>query len=241
MSAFDRVPENFSLGSLLRGEADVIAGWVTRRSLRSVLTHTLVIVAGAGVFGAAIGSWRGTEQAANSALKLPLVLLGTAAGNALLNGLLAPLLGLDLRLREAFAAVLLSFALAAAILGAVAPLMAFLVWNCPPAAAGATADAAHNALMLTLVAAVAFAGVTANVRLFQLLRRIGGDTRAAWRLLFAWLAVNLLLGSQLSWIARPYVGKAGQPVVFVQANAFQGSFFEEIARAGRELWAHFFQ
>lgn len=228
-----------SLGPLLRGEAEVIAGWITRWTAGHTLRQVGLIIAGAGAFGAAMGSWRGVEQAAYSAVKLPLILLGTAAGNALLNGLLAPLLGLNLRLREAFAAVLMSFAIAAAILGGLAPLMAFLVWSCPTAAApGAAADAAHNALMLTLVAAVAFAGVAANVRLLGLLRRLGGDRRVAWRLLLAWLAVNLLLGSQLSWVARPYVGKAGEPVVFAQANAFQGSFFEEVARAARELHEH---
>jgi hypothetical protein len=232
----------FSLGPLLRGEAVVIAGWITRWTAGHTLRQVALIAAGAGAFGAAMGSWRAPEQAAYAAVKLPLILLGTAAGNALLNGLLAPLLGLNLRLREAFAAVLMSFALAAAILGAFSPLMAFLVWNLPPPVAGMQVSAAaHSGLLLTLVGLIAFAGVTANVRLFQLLRRLaGGTTGPAARLLFAWLAVNLLLGSQLSWVARPFIGKAGVPVVFLTDEAFQGSFFEELARATGELWAHFF-
>ncbi len=228
-----------TLGPLLRGEAEVIAGWITRWTAGHTLRLVALIAAGAGAFGAAMGSWRAPEQAAFAAVKLPLILLATAAGNALLNGLLAPLLGMDLRLREAFAAVLMSFALAAAILGAFSPLMAFLVWNLPPPVADSTtAVAVHNGLLLTLVGLIAFAGVTANVLLLQLLKHLGGAC-VAWRLLLAWLAVNLLLGSQLSWIARPFINKAGEPLHFFVPHALDGSFFVEVARAVSELWKHF--
>ncbi len=229
----------FQLGPLLRGEAEVIAGWITRWTAGHTWRHVALIVAGAGAFGAAMGVWRAPAQAGFSAVKLPLILLATAAGNALLNGLLAPLLGLNLRLREAFAAVLMSFALAAAILGAFSPLMAFLVWNLPPLNSGSSANAmAHSVMLLTLVAVIAFAGVTANLRLLQLLRRLGGEVIAP-RLLFAWLAVNLLLGSQLSWILRPFIGTPSLPVEFLRTGAFHGNFFESVFSTIRQLWPDF--
>ena len=232
----------FPVGALLRGETATIAEWITGWTAGRTAQQILTIVAGAGAFGAAMGSWRAPEQALWSAVKLPFVLLGTAAGNALLNGMLAPLLGVELRWRETLAAVLTSFTLAAAILGAFSPLMIFLVWNLPPPAPGASvAVAAHSVLLLTLVGAIAFAGVTANVRLWQLLQRLGAGAASALRLLFAWLTVNLLLGSQLSWIARPFIGKADIPVHFTDPHALDGNFFEEVARAAVELWAHFFR
>ena len=239
MTTSQKVAGNPSeLGALLRGEAEVLAGWVARWSAGRMVRQVAVIAAGAGAFGAAMGSWRAPEQAAFAAVKLPCILLATAAGNALLNAMLAPLLGLNLGLRASLAAVLASFALAAAILGAFSPLMAFLVWNLPPLTPGTTVTAsAHSVMLLTLVGVIAFAGVTANVRLLQLLRQLaGGDAVVARRILCAWLAVNLLLGSQLSWTLRPFIGTPGLAVEFLRADAFHGNFFESVFHSIRQLW-----
>ena len=211
MSANSPLVGKFSLGPLLRGEAGVIADWIAHWTAAHTLRQVALIAAGAGAFGAAMGSWRAPEQAAFAAMKLPLILLATAAGNALLNGLLAPLLGLNLRLREAFAAVLMSFALAAVILGAFSPLMAFLVWNLPPLTPGGTENVtAHSVMLLTLVAVIAFAGVTANVRLLQLLGRLAGGARGtAARLLFA-SSLPRPLQVMVRWIA-PFCGPSCWP------------------------------
>jgi hypothetical protein len=226
----------FDVGSLLRGEPERMVGWLATGTARRSLQHAVVVLVGAGAFGAAMGSWRAPEQAAWSALKLPLLFLATATGNALVNGMLGPLLGLNLRLRESFAAVLTSFAAMAAMLGAFSPLMAFLVWNLPPPQPGVpVALAARSAMLLTLVGMIAFAGVAANWRLLGLLRRLARNGAAALRLLFAWLAVNLLLGSQLAWISRPFIGQAEFPVTFVEPHALEGNFFEELFRSAREL------
>jgi hypothetical protein len=94
-------------------------------------------------------------------------------------------------------------------------------------------------LQLTTVAAVAFAGIAANVRLFQLLRSSTGDTAAARRLLFAWLAANLLLGAQLGWIGRPFFGQPDLAVEFFRPDAFAGNVLEKVAYNARELFSAF--
>ncbi len=237
MNTGQNQPAHFALGPLLRGEATVITGWITRWTGGHLLRPAALIVAGAGAFGAAMGSWRAADQALYSAIKLPFILLATAAGNALVNGMLAPLLGLNLRLRESLASVLLSFALAAVILGAFSPLMAFLVWNLPPLRPGVAVTAmAHSVMLLTLVTVIAFAGLASNLRLRQLLRRLGDSEAKATRLLLAWLAVNLLLGSQLSWILRPFIGSPGLPVEFLRDGALHGNFFESVFHSVRQLW-----
>ena len=48
-----------------------------------------VILAGSGVYGATIGIGRAPLQAFYTAVKFPLLILLTTAGNALLNGMLA--------------------------------------------------------------------------------------------------------------------------------------------------------
>jgi len=83
-----------------------------------------------------MGSWRDPLQAVYTGIKLPLVMLLTTAGNGLLNGMLAPLLGLNLTFRQSFAAVLISFAVTSIVLGALSPVALFIVYNTPPLARG---------------------------------------------------------------------------------------------------------
>src|SRR5258708_309441 len=102
-----------AMAALLRDDATVLDGTVRTADVRQVARHVGVIIIGAGVFGAAMGAWRSPTQALYTALKFPLIVLLTTLGNALLNGMLAPLLGLNLGFRESLRAVLLSFTVAA--------------------------------------------------------------------------------------------------------------------------------
>ena len=80
-----------------------------------------------------MGSWRGSWQAFYTGIKLPLVILLTTLGNGLLNGMLAPLLGLNLTFRQSLAVVLMSFDdRLSVLLGALSPVAWFVVWNTPP-------------------------------------------------------------------------------------------------------------
>ena len=223
-------------GVLLRGEPEPIAAWTRGWSARRALFYMTLIAAGAGLYGASMGCWRGPEQAIYSAIKLPIVVLLTTFGNALLNGMLAPLLGLNIPFRQSFSAIVMSFTIAAAILGAFSPLIAFMVWNAPDLASKSLSGSAYNFILLTHVSAIALAGFTGNARLFQLLARLGGGRAVAFRVLCAWLASNLFLGSQLSWILRPFIGSPLLPVEFVRKAAFHGNFFEAVLHSLRQIF-----
>jgi len=221
-----------SLGLLLRGEPASMRAWVERWEPRQLAICLAVILAGAGLYGAAMGAWRAPLQALFVALKFPAILLLTTLGNALLNGMLAPLLGVPISFRQSLLAILVSFTVAAAILGSFSPLAAFMVWNAPPIAAEARLSSGpYSFILLTHVAVIAFAGITANVRLWQLLRQLSGSSAGARRVLLGWLTGNLLLGSQLAWILRPFIGSPTLPVEFVRATAFQGNFYEAVYRS----------
>ncbi|MEY4386287.1 MAG: hypothetical protein RLY20_1570 [Verrucomicrobiota bacterium] len=223
--------EDRSLGALLRGEVAALTAWTANwRALHFSRDVTLIVV-GAGLFGAAMGCWRDPWQALYAGIKLPLILLLTATANGLLNAMLAPLLGLRIAFRQSFLAILASFALAAAILGAFSPLAAFVIWNAPPLTEGAHNADTRAAIMLLLVVVIAFAGIAANVRLLQLLRSLAGGKTAALRVLFAWLAANLFFGSQLSWVLRPFIGSPLLPVQFLRPDAFKGGFFDDVFHA----------
>ena len=216
------------IATLLRGETETISAWSERPDARRFALHVAIIILGAGLYGAAMGWWRDPQQALFTAIKFPLVILLTTMGNALINAMLAPLLGLNIPFRQSFSAILMSFTVAAAILGAFSPVLAFMVWNAPPISPAAIQGATYNLIKLANVAVIAFAGTTGNTRLFQLLARLGGSRAVALRVLFAWLTINLFLGSQLSWILRPFIGAPTLPVEFFRATALHGNFYENV-------------
>src|SRR5947207_377395 len=221
---------------LLRGETKPIAQWLERWNTPRVLLYVTVILSGAGLYGAAMGWWRAPRAALYTAVKFPLIILLTTLGNALLNGLLAPLLGLNLRFRQSLQAILMSFTIASAILAAFSPLIWFLVWNVQPMTLGAQIPVqTYLSIQLTQVAVIAFVGIAANLRFMQLLYRMSGNTAVARRVLFSWLAGNLFLGSQLVWILRPFIGSPFLEVQFLRPNAFEGNFYESVLYSIRHL------
>lgn len=214
--------------TLLEGQGSTLLRWTQPGHVRTTAMNMAVIFLGAGCYGAAMGWWRDPLQGAYVALKFPLVILLTAFGNALLNAMLAPLLGLNIGFRQSLLAILMSFAITAAILGAFSPLTAFVVWNAPVMTPDVKSTLTYGFIKLLHVALIAFAGIAGTVRLLQLLAQLGGSKTVARRVVFAWLAGNLFLGSQLTWIARPFIGSPQLPVVFLRDTAFQGNFYENV-------------
>lgn len=208
---------------LLRGDFQSVPAW----NYRTLSHYAAWIVIGSGLYGAAMGWWHSPLQAFYVAVKFPLIILLTAGGNALINGMLAPQLGLNMSFRESLAANLMSYTISSAILGAFAPIIWFMVWNAP--AARSFTD--YSLFLFLHVAAIAIAGIAGNARMLGALVKWGGSPAAANRVLWAWLATNLFLGSQCSWILRPFIGAPGLPVEFVRNNALKGNFYESLAHS----------
>jgi hypothetical protein len=222
---------------LLRGETAALREWSERWEWRRLSFNVTVIIAGAGLYGAAMGCWRDPLQALFVAIKLPLIVLLTAIGNALLNGMLAPLLGVNIPFRQSFLAIVMSFAVASAILGSFSPLLAFVVWNAPAMSPSfKISGGTYSFMMLAHVGMIAFAGIAANLRLLRLLRELAVNPAAANRVLFAWLAGNLFLGSQVSWILRPFIGSPDLPVQFVRDHPLAGNFYEAVFNSAVRLF-----
>jgi hypothetical protein len=129
----------------------------------------------------------------------------------------------------------MSFALAALILGAFAPITLFIWYNAPPLASK-NAILGHSVMLLTHVFAIAFAGVMANRRLLDLLRHMAGRAATARAILFSWLAGNLFLGAQLSWNLRPFIGAPALAVQFLRDDPLRGNFYEAVWRAFLHLF-----
>ena len=182
------------------------------------------------LYGFTVGFWRSPLMGVYVAIKLPLLIVLTLLCNALLNGLLGTLLGSRLGFRQSWFALLSSFALAALILGSLAPVTFLLACNAPPPDSPAAATS-HSAYLLTHTLLIAFAGISANVHLHRMLGHHAPTPAAAKATLFSWLAGNGFLGAQFSWILRPFFGSPSLEVAFLRPDPLRGTFYESVWRS----------
>jgi len=223
----------------MRADAHLLCKWVVRQRTQLIWFCIALIIVGSGIYGATVGIWREPLQALYTGIKLPLVILLTTIGNGLLNGMLAPLLGLQVNFRQSFVLVLISFAHASFILAGFSPLALFLVWNTPPLdAMTRLSSPEYGFLQLMLAGFIATAGIIGNVRLLPLLRRWTSSHAIARRVLFVWLATNLFLGSQIAWVLRPFIWDPAGKTQFIGREYFRGSFYETVFEATRRLIAN---
>lgn len=210
---------------LCRGDADRIAGWIKEGGWGWTLFCCGVVTLGACLYGATVGMWQAPRQAFYASIKFPLLLLLVVLGNAALNAMLAQVLGLGLTFRQTLLAILMSFVIVVLILGALVPISWFLAFSAP-LPTSTSCDQAYSVVLLFHVAAIAYAGVAANIRLYRFLRKLSGDRGLAFKVLFGWLAGNLFLGTQLSWIMSPFIGSPHVEVQIVQDHILEKNFFE---------------
>src|SRR2546422_2312205 len=101
--------------ALLRGDVERLSASVTASDLYSFAGYFAVILVGSGLYGCTMGIWRAPLQSLYTAIKFPLLIFLTCAGNGILNGMLAQLLGSGLSFKQTTFAILMSFAIAAII------------------------------------------------------------------------------------------------------------------------------
>ena len=216
--------------TLLRLDAAIVERVRREDRLGELARSALVaIVLGAGAYGVAFGLWRAPTQALYGAIKLPLVLLGVALVTAASSAVLAPLLGARLRPMQAITSLLASLAVTSSILGALAPVSILLVLSCPPAGSPGEAAIAQS-LVLAHTLVIAVSGTAGVLALVSLIARLVPSRAIAKRVVLAWMATQLLVGAQLSWVLRPFLGRPGNAVTFFSPDALEGGFFDEIWR-----------
>jgi hypothetical protein len=222
------------LKSLLGGDANRIAASLSVPKVHSFAQYCVIILIGSGLYGSTLGLWRAPLQSLYTAIKFPLLIFLTCAGNGAVNGMLAQLLGSGLSFKQTALAIFMSFAIAATILGGFARITVFVWYNAPPLQSR-NAILGHSMMLMTHVFAIALAGVTANRRLLSLLREMSGRASAARAVLFSWLAGNFFLGAQLGWNLRPFIGSPKLAVQFLRDDPLRGNFYEAVWRALRHL------
>lgn len=209
---------------LLRGADGLLAEVTAGRALmRSWLGLCLVMIAASAVYGAVLGSWHGTRLAVYVACKLPLVLLLTSAATVPFSWTGAALLGLPLRLGQVAVLTFLALAAGSLLLGSLAPVAALFILSAPPP--GTEARTAHNLLYLLHTGFVGGSGLVGTAVLWRGMRGLGSK-RTVRAVCLVWIAAFALVGGEIAWVLRPFVGSVYKPVVFLRGDALDGNVYE---------------
>jgi hypothetical protein len=176
-----------------------------------------VISAGAFLFGAATGCYVAGHQIWITGLKVPLLFLSTLAICAPSMYILSLLIGARLSFMQALTVALTTIAVTSLILAGWAPVMFVFAWTLVPR------EYPHYLFLLLL--ALASVGVGAVISVWHLARgfsEMGIAANIRWRVIVVWLLLYQFVGSQMTWLLRPFVGSSADTV------RFEGNFYEAI-------------
>lgn len=201
--------------------AELAAG---RSPARRLLQLTALMALGGGVYGAILGSWRDPLQCSYAAVKLPLVLVATSALTLPFNWMSATILGLRLTPSHAAGLTFFALAMASMVLCSLGPVALLFTQSAP--APTPDARTAHNLLYLLHTAFVGASGLLGTLVLREALRGRSSDPRVAGRVHLAWVLSFALVGGEVAWVLRPFVGSVFMPVVFLRPDALQGNVYE---------------
>jgi hypothetical protein len=151
-----------------------------------------------------------------SAVKVPILLLGTFAMSLPSFFVLNTLLGVRDDFRDALRAHVQAQAALTIILSSLAPFT--LVWY-------AGSDNYPRAIMMN-AAMFGLASLSAQVVLKRLYRPLIARNPVHRTLLRAWLVLYAFVGIQLGWVLRPFIGSPGSPVGFFREGAWGNAYIE---------------
>jgi hypothetical protein len=195
---------------------------------RTVWSLLAVMTVGAAFYGAVLGSWCGGLQILYSAVKLPLVLVVTSLLTLVFNWMTGFLLGLRIGIMKAAATNFLVLATAALVLASLTPVAGLVVFSAPQPAV--TERTTHNLLYLFHTGLVGVSGLVGTVVLWRALVRLSGRTALAARVFIIWLMTFAVVGGEVAWALRPFVGSIYHPVAFLRADMLDGNVYEFILR-----------
>ncbi len=210
---------------LLRLDPIAVDEWLSSNKNRILVVCIIITTIGTAIYGITIGLWRGPLQAFYVAIKFPLLIFITTASNSLLNWFISLMIGANFTLVQTLKYQFISFAIAAIILLSFAPVSLFFLWNAPPLSGAAMLGNSLITIMHVLLISVA--GSIANIRLYKLLHK-NLNRMIASGVLVAWLAGNMFLGCQISWILRPFIGSPNLQIQFLRPNPLEGNFYIDV-------------
>ena len=176
------------------------------------------IVVGFAAYGFTMGLRRAPLMGVYVAIKMPLLILLIVASTAFLNGIIGVVTGSGLGMRQSLLAQLLCFAICGLILGSLSPVVFFYVLNEP----------GYSGFLLTNVVIIAGAGIASCLQLKRVVNGLVPDSKKASRTLKLWLLSDAFVGTQLSYILRPFFGSPDLNIALLREDPFDGTFYEAV-------------
>lgn len=215
---------SLNIRSLLRPDIPHGAALPTRSALLRLL---LPIVLFGMLYGAVLGAFGGItpdrwEQMLYSAIKVPMLLLVTFAVCLPSFFVLNTLLGVRDDFGVALRALISVQSVLTIVLASFAPYTA--MWYVSTTGYGSAT--LFNGVMFFIASIVAQFALR---RLYRPLIAIDPRHRILMR---TWLVLYVIVGIQMAWVLRPFVGNPATPTTFFRTENF-GNAFEAI---GRLLW-----
>ncbi len=216
------------IDQLLRDRDTILARITSGKDLAATMKVMVATIAVCmAIVGAALGSYRGGVQIGYAAIKLPLVLLGTAALAAPALTAIGAAAGRPARLAGDLVLVVTALAFGALLLTACTPLLLLCI----------AMERDYHDMILVTVALFSLAGL-ASLRMIVIGVRMQVSERGGTSAVIGLCMVFALVGGQLSWALRPYLVRPRTPeVVFVREA--EGSLFDAITTTFESARGHF--
>lgn len=216
------------VSSLLSDREQFYAEVVEGEGLPEKLSYSLSTLAGLCAFyGAAAGAYAGPLQSLASAIKLPLLFLGSLAICFPGFFVVQVLVGSRLRLSQVLALVTGALALTSILLASIVPVTTFFLLT----------GANYYFLELLHVAIVLGAGLVGMAALHEGLafacEKRGVYPKKAMTIMKVWAVLFAFVGVQMAWNLRPFLGDRGEP--FQVFRRYEGNFYTGVVYSLQKL------
>lgn len=205
------------LDYILRAQTAVFEQIYSQRQLPRIITAMAVLCASlSGIYGLVMGISNGPVQALMSCMKLPILFLLTAIICIPSLYTFNVLLGQRFRFVQTVALMVTTLGTTTVLLASLAPVAFFFTM---------TTDN-YSFLLLMHVALMALCGVYGVQYLYRGCRYLAFrmDQSLNTLLLKIWIALYGVVGMQLGWRLRPFVGSPGSPLQLFRSQE-EGNFY----------------
>lgn len=197
--------------------------------VRMVCTAAVLL----GLYGFVMGLHVGILQGVYSAIKLPLLFLGTLLLCYPALYLLTVLAGMKVGFFKTLALALCALVMGAMFLSFVAPVSLLFTLG----------GASHEFLKLFHSVAVLMACAVMAVYLGREFHDVGEHTDFypphATRVLLVWVLVFAFVGGQVAWMLKPFVGDKGRQTQFVRDQLSPTTLYYELKLSAQHVWEKF--
>ncbi|WP_008313280.1 hypothetical protein [Leptolyngbya sp. PCC 6406] len=218
----------YFLDYILRAQTALFEQIHSRKQLpRIIPAMALLCMLLSGLYGVVMGSYNGFFQAISSGIKLPILFLLTALICVPSLYTFNVLLGQRFRFLQTLALMVITLATTSILLVSLAPIALFFTLTTPDN---------YQFLLLLHVLIFGLCGVYGVRYLYR------GSAYIAFRmeqplnntLLRIWMAIYAVVGMQLGWRLRPFVGSQGMPFELLRGEV-DGNFYIAVWRALMEI------